>query len=257
VILTHARSQTIVVDPITKTITVIEEDGTQNTNTAEPNNETNDDIQNEAPSTEETNNESVSENETPTDTDETPSTEETTNTSETTDNTLPISSPVDEFDQALAWMYTYGMTSFDTRETYRPFDFVTREQFAKMVDQFATAIDYDDSTRNTDCAFTDIDGADPTLIPHIRETCRLGIFRGYGDGTFRPFQQVTRAETLTVLLRLYNDRSLDETPNPRYLNYYNQAVELGITDETIITNMDLSTNRYLVAIYLWRLANIR
>jgi hypothetical protein len=44
--------------------------------------------------------------------------------------------PVAEFDAALSWMYTNGLTKYDAVDGYMPFNNLTREQFAKMVRQF-------------------------------------------------------------------------------------------------------------------------
>ena len=133
---------TIVVDPITKTITVVEdeEETTTQTGTIE-----------DAPEVDEP----------------IPS---TTAPSDESDE-------LSEFDKALAWMHTNGLTKYNTSDTYMPFNYLTREQFAKMIRQFYVTMGYDTSTKNTACDFRDIDNADPTLVPHILETCRLGIFR--------------------------------------------------------------------------------
>lgn len=163
--------------------------------------------------------------------------------------------PVIEFDVALSWMYTNGLTTYNTVDGYMPFNNLTREQFAKMVRQFYVAMGYDTSTKNTACNFVDIENADPTLIPHINETCRLGIFR-WSRGRFMPFNQITRAEVMAVLLRIYNQERLDETQNPWWLDYYQQGQELGITEETIQDNMNQPANRYTIAMYMWRLRNI-
>ncbi|USN57178.1 MAG: S-layer homology domain-containing protein [Candidatus Peribacteria bacterium] len=182
----------------------------------------------------------------------TESTDETTTEEEITDSG---DDALTEFDRALSWMYANGLTKYNTSDAYMPFNSLTREQFAKMVRQFYVTMGYDTSTKNTACDFTDIDNADPTLVPHILETCRLGIFRGY-NGLFMPFNQITRAEVLAVLLRIYNQAKLDETKNPWWLDYYTQAQGLGITDETIQANMDQSANRYTIAMYIWRLRNV-
>jgi hypothetical protein len=71
-----------------------------------------------------------------------------------------------------------------------------------------------------------------------------------------PFNQITRAEVMAVLLRIYNQERLDETKNPWWLDYYIQGQELGITEETIQDNMNQSANRYTIAMYVWRLRNI-
>jgi hypothetical protein len=74
-------------------------------------------------------------------------------------------------------MYNNGLTQFSTRQTYYPQNFTTREQAAKFFSVLAKNIFGRQSTINTQCTFTDIFSADPTLRADILEACRLGIFQ--------------------------------------------------------------------------------
>jgi hypothetical protein len=53
-------------------------------------------------------------------------------------------------------MYDNVFTSYKTSDEYLPFETPTREQIAKMIDNFATATNLT-TIRNTDCTFTDIE----------------------------------------------------------------------------------------------------
>jgi hypothetical protein len=44
-----------------------------------------------------------------------------------------------EFMESLNWMYDNGMTSYNTTESFMPYQTITRAQVAKMLDKFATA----------------------------------------------------------------------------------------------------------------------
>jgi hypothetical protein len=122
-----------------------------------------------------------------------------------------------------------------------------------MINRFSQIVWFDRSTVNTSCDFIDSAEADPTLLPHILETCQIGIFKWYQDYTFRPNKELTKAEALAVMLRIYNQWRLDETTNPWRQAYYNQAKELRITSEENQDNIEQVINRYLIALYLYRL----
>ncbi len=165
-----------------------------------------------------------------------------------------IKSPsISEFEQALAWMYQNQMTIFNNADSYEPFNQLTRAQFAKMINRFSLVAWYNRNTVNDRCDFVDLGDADPTLEPHIIETCKVGIFKGYEDYTFRPNKKLTKAEALTVILRIYNGNRLDESTNPRRQAYYDQAKSLGITSEQNPDNVEQVINRYLIALYMYRL----
>jgi len=123
-------------------------------------------------------------------------------------------------------MYENKMTIFNTSEKYQPRSFLTREQFAKIINRFYKISNYSDETKNKNCSFIDLHRSDPTLQEHILETCRLGIFKGYSDNTFRPFKQLTKAEFITVLMRIYTKKMGNENLSPRRISYYNSAKEL-------------------------------
>jgi hypothetical protein len=55
-----------------------------------------------------------------------------------------------------------------------PFQYLTREQAAKMFFQFAHALDYTTSLEeNPSCDFTDLKEANPDLVSSIQGVCKL------------------------------------------------------------------------------------
>ena len=47
---------------------------------------------------------------------------------------------------------------------------------------------------------------DTEYIPHISKAVESGIISGYGDGTFRPQEPITRAEVATMIYRVYKQQ---------------------------------------------------
>lgn len=162
----------------------------------------------------------------------------------------------EEFSAALAWMYETHITKYDTQEAYGPFDLLTREQAAKMLGQFFTTyVENPDRLPMSSCQFGDIETADPTLKPYILDVCQFSIFKG-SKGSFLPLKVITKAELTATLIRMFSDGKLDETPNPRWLNYFTKAQQLGMTKETNKTLFENPVSRYELALLLYRFKKI-
>lgn|GEM_PF-1574802 len=110
---------------------------------------------------------------------------------------IPTDNPT-ELDDAIAFLYAKGLTSFSTRVSFRPNDTITREQAAKFGSQFVENVRGIQPEMNTLCTFSDADQITSTLIPYVRKLCWHGIISG---GKFRPADLVTRAEAVTFVMR--------------------------------------------------------
>ena len=58
-----------------------------------------------------------------------------------------------EFEQALAWMYSNGLTMYDNEIEYRPDDGLLREEAAKIIGQAFIVLGYEQTTKNNNCIF--------------------------------------------------------------------------------------------------------
>ncbi|MBU0626648.1 S-layer homology domain-containing protein [Patescibacteria group bacterium] len=74
--------------------------------------------------------------------------------------------------------------------------------------------------------FIDIADADPSLVTSIQQSYQLSIFNGYEDGSFRMRNNITRGESLAVLMRIHLGKRLNEETLPWYKNYFNEAKRL-------------------------------
>lgn len=77
--------------------------------------------------------------------------------------------------------------------TFRPDNEITRAEFAKMI---VSALELDLSNYNG--GFSDIKATD-WYADYVATIVRLGLARGYGDGTFKPNNKITRAEMAVIL----------------------------------------------------------
>lgn len=75
--------------------------------------------------------------------------------------------------------------------TFRPQQYITRAEFATIAALFFHAPEVEDD------AFTDI--YDSWARDYINRAAKLGLISGYKDGTFRPQNQITRAEVMEII----------------------------------------------------------
>ncbi|MDD5054640.1 MAG: S-layer homology domain-containing protein [Candidatus Peribacteraceae bacterium] len=83
--------------------------------------------------------------------------------------------------------------------TFRPDDPVNRAEAVKML-ALAAHLTEEPADPESTLPFTDIP-EDAWFTPLVRLAADLGIVRGYGDGTFRPANHITRAEAAAIIGR--------------------------------------------------------
>jgi hypothetical protein len=152
-------------------------------------------------------------------------------------------------------MYSYGLTKYKNAKDYKGADLVTREQAAKFYTQFAVNVLYKVIDMTKYCEFTDLKDADPSLRNSILTSCLLHLFNGK-QNKFFPLQHLSKAEALAVLVRSI-DKAQDETLQPRYSAYHKRALELKLTKQTDIKQLEAPLSRYEMALLLYRASKIK
>lgn len=87
--------------------------------------------------------------------------------------------------------------------TFRPLDAMTRQSAAAMLWELAAAYNTDDLDVLKPCtedAFPDVP-MDHPFCAYIRDAAKVGVFEGYGDGTFRPTDPISRQTAAAILHR--------------------------------------------------------
>ena len=156
-----------------------------------------------------------------------------------------------EYLEAVTWMYSEQMTKYINPIAFQPESLVTREQAAKFFVQYATKIAFKTIDTTRYCAFDDLESADPTLKNDILQSCLLYLFKGT-QWQFFPKELLTKAQVLTVLLRITESQPLDESWNPRWLKPYEIAYAKQYTKVTDVMALDQPITRYELALLLWR-----
>ena len=156
-----------------------------------------------------------------------------------------------EFMESLNWMYDNGMTSYNTTESFMPYQTITRAQVAKMLDKFATATNLTTVRNQWNCEFSDVD-PQSEFKDSITRVCQYGVMAGSND-KFSPDQVVTKAEFIAMLIRLFDWAKLNESVNPRRTEYYKRAIEIWLISAQDTVSFTDEIARYDVATYLYRL----
>ena len=156
-----------------------------------------------------------------------------------------------EFMESLNWMYDNGMTSYNTTESFMPYQTITRAQVAKMLDKFATATNLTTIRNEWSCEFSDVD-PQSEYKDSITKVCQYGVMAGSND-KFSPDQIVTKAEFVAMLIRLFDGAKLDESVNPWWTEYYKRAIEIWLISAQDTVSFTDEIARYDVATYLYRL----
>jgi hypothetical protein len=114
--------------------------------------------------------------------------------------------PSDYFYEALRYLYCRGIVSGYADGTFRPYNNTTRAQLTKMVvlGEGWTIVTPQQPT------FSDVLPGD-TFYGYIETAVQHETISGYADGTFRPFNSVTRAQ-LTKIIVLARDWTLVDPP---------------------------------------------
>jgi hypothetical protein len=152
-------------------------------------------------------------------------------------------------------MYANGLTQYNTLSGYRPADPVLREEAAKIISQAYRILGYPQETKNTQCKFSDEKSFNTTLSGFIAESCKWGIFKG-ANGEFLPHKTLSKAETLTVLMRIFERNSSNENFTPRWTMYFVKAKAIGLTKEENVNALDRPTSREELALLIYRFKNL-
>ena len=142
----------------------------------------------------------------------------------------------EEFKKALSFLRSYEMTMFDNVEGFDPYRNLSREEAAKIFSNFAINVLCRKPDMNLSVKYSDIENADPSLKPYITLAYQLGVMKGsgMGDGEFRPFDAISKAEVNAVLIRMILKSYLDEKETElktRYSEYNKVATDLGIINQ--------------------------
>lgn len=156
-----------------------------------------------------------------------------------------------EFNEAIRRMKDKWITNYAIPESFMPFQTVTREQMAKMLASFAKAISLTTIRNEWICTFSDVPQSSE-YFTSIQEICSYGVMN-WTNNKFNPKLTITKAEFITMLVRLVEWKSLNESKNPRWTDYYQKAIDLSLISAQDTVTFNAPIARYEVAIFFYRL----
>jgi hypothetical protein len=104
--------------------------------------------------------------------------------------------PTDYFYDAVRYLYCAGVISGYADNTFRPYNNMTRAQLCKVV---VLGFSYPPPGPPPTPIFTDVP-ADHPFYYYIWVAEYNGLVTGYADGTFRPYNNITRGQTAKVVV---------------------------------------------------------
>lgn len=169
-------------------------------------------------------------------------------------NQLPELERDAEFLMSLRWLYDQWLTKYQDPEQFRPDNYLSRVDASKMLSILSRKIFGNNKLNTEKCAYTDILSFDDVTKWQIKDACQLGIFKS--AALFNPNQGITKWQLVTVLMRMFDQKTLDENTSPRYKNYVQRAWEIWLLTDRTTAWMDETVSRLDVAKLLYKLRNI-
>lgn len=103
------------------------------------------------------------------------------------------------YESAVNWGVANGVTNGYEDNTFRPYESITREQFITMLVRYAKV-----DVEGVELTYADLDDISGYALDAMRAAQAICLIEGYEDNTVRPQNLLTRAEGVTVLMRLIN-----------------------------------------------------
>lgn len=105
---------------------------------------------------------------------------------------------------AVIWAAENGITLGFDDKTFHPDESINRQQFACFIGRFAVAVDAPFMYGpEAELAYTDYASVSDFARDSVEIVRKAAIFRGYGDGEFRPMSLTDRAQASVVFMRLH------------------------------------------------------
>jgi hypothetical protein len=145
-------------------------------------------------------------------------------------------------------LFNMGIIKGYPDNTFRPSNPLTRAEFSAIV-RLITDFEEEIDSVTSENYFADVD-SDHWASDTIQFVRRVGLIAGYPDGTFKPDNNISHGECLSILVRLLNQEE-EESELPWPENHIKIAGDLGILYDIEIDNhRDFATREDIVK-YVW------
>ncbi len=138
-------------------------------------------------------------------------------------------------EEAVYALYEKGIVSGRTANTFAPNDNITRAEFAKLLVALKGA-----QNSNLSVIFTDVNPSD-WFFGYVNSAYDLDITKGYEDGTFRPYDNITREDMAVMIYRYLGEGStasdLSVFSDSAYISDYAKKAVSYLYENNIISGM--------------------
>ena len=131
-----------------------------------------------------------------------------------------------EYDDAVKRMHQAWLTIHSTAQAYKLDGNLRRDEAAKLFVKFLSlqtgATLENGFIVSESCEFQDLDKARSDLKDSIKSACFQWIIL-WKNGKFSPDQTLTKAQGITILMRILEGKQSEPNPKEWWLNYYKLA----------------------------------
>ena len=117
----------------------------------------------------------------------------------------PVENPFsDTADESVVSLYNYNIINGKNESELYPYDYITREEFAKILANTYHMFNNSFMPDNCSAVYTDWENISDWAINSVNEVSYLKLFVGNDAGEFQPQNNITKEEVIITLLRLYD-----------------------------------------------------
>ena len=110
----------------------------------------------------------------------------------------------DTDDESVVNLYNVGVIHGKTALEFKPYDYITREEFAKILSATYHMFDDLSTLKGSSIFYTDKEKISDWAFDSVNEVSSLKLFIGNDNGEFQPQNNITKEEVIITLLRLYD-----------------------------------------------------
>ena len=104
-------------------------------------------------------------------------------------------------DPMIEALYDLGIINGKTNSEFAPYDYITREEFAKILSRTYSYL-YKDNVQNSDLTYLDKDSISSYAVDDVKKVTQLSLMNGNENNEFEPQKTITKEEVIVTLLRM-------------------------------------------------------
>lgn len=148
-----------------------------------------------------------------------------------------------------------GVVTGDPEGTFRPEDNITRAEVAVIICKMLGAGNTMDAQKNMPSKFSDV-ATGEWYTGAVNLATDIGVIAGFPDGTFRPNDNITVAQAVTLMVNALGRKVYVEKAGEWPANYIAEGAKLGVTKNVVAGAQDDLATRGVVSAMAWNSLDI-